>query len=112
MQKIPLQLARAGMVLARAVFRNDSPSGNPVCGKDVVLTDSLIARLETMDVKAVYIKGHPVRQPGDPTLDDMLRDLDLRFEKVIQDPLMGKLHAVYTDYLKRSMGDDGGGKTD
>lgn len=112
MQKIPLQLARAGMVLARAAFRNDSSSGNPVCGKDVVLTDSLIARLETLEVKTVYIKGHPVRKPGDPTLDEMLHALDLRFEKVIQDPLMGKLHAIYADYLKRSMGDDGDGKTD
>jgi hypothetical protein len=107
MQKIPLQLARAGMVLARAVFRNDSPAGNPVCGKGIMLTESLISRLEAMEVKTVYIKGHPVWQPGDPTLDEILRDLDLRFEKVRQDPLMSKLHAIYADYLERTMGDDG-----
>lgn len=108
MQKIPLQLARAGMVLARAVFRNDSPAGNPVCGKDILLTESLISRLETMEVKSVYIKGHPIRQSGDPTLDEKLCELDLRFEKVRQDPLMSKLHSIYADYLKRTMGDDGG----
>lgn len=107
MQKIPLQLARAGMVLARAVFRNDNPAGNPVCGKDLVLTESLIRRLETMEVNSVYIKGHPVWQPGDPTLDEILHDLDLRFEKVRQDPLMSKLHTIYADYHKRTMGDDG-----
>jgi hypothetical protein len=112
MQKIPLQLARAGMVLAREVFRNDSPGGNPVCGKNIVLTDSLINRLEAMEVKSVYIKGQPLRQPGDPTLDDMLRDLDLRFEKVRQDPLMSRLHGMYADYLKRTMGDDGGRQED
>jgi len=107
MQKIPLQLARAGMVLARAVFRDDNPAGNPVCGKGVLLTESLISRLEAMEVKTVYIKGHPLRQPGDPTLDEILHDLDLRFEKVLQDPLMSKLHTIYADYLKRTMGDDG-----
>lgn len=112
MQKIPLQLARAGMVLARPVFRNDSPAGNPVCGKDVLLTESLISRLEAMDVKTVYVKGLPTQQPGDPTLDQLLRDLDLRFEKVRQDPLTSKLHTIYADYLTRVMGDDGGRQAD
>jgi hypothetical protein len=40
----------------------------------------------------------------------MLRELDDRFEKVRQDPLTGKLHDIYADYLKRSMGESGGRK--
>jgi len=112
MQKIPLQLARAGMVLARPVFRNDSSAGNPICGKDTLLTDSLISRLEAMEVKALFVKGRPLRQPGEPTLDQMLVDLDLRFEKVRQDPLMSKLHSIYAEYLTRTMGDEGGRQAD
>jgi len=112
MQKIPLQLARAGMVLARAVFRDDINTGNPVCGKDIVLTESLISRLETMEIKSVYIKGRPIWQAGDPTLDEMLRDLDLRFEKVRQDPLMNKLHTIYANHIKRTMGADVGRQED
>ena len=112
MKKIPLILARSGMVLARNVFRNDSPTGNPICGKDTVLTDSLIARLENMDVSSIYVKGPLVWQPGDLSLDEQLRELDHRFEKVRQDPLMSRLYDIHADYLKRSMGDDGGRQTE
>ena len=108
MQKIPLMLAAPGMVLARDVFRNDSPSGMPICGKETVLTDSLIARLEQLDVQSVYVDGHPVWQEGERTLEDMLHELDRRFEKVRQDPLTGKLYEIHVCYLKRSMGEDVG----
>lgn len=111
MQKIPLMLAQSGMVIARDVFRNDSPVGMPVCGRDNVLTDSLIARLEHLGVTTVYVEGHPIWEDGDRSLDNVLRDLDHRFEKVRQDPLTAKLHEIYTDFLKRSMGDDSGRQT-
>ncbi|MBI2354629.1 MAG: hypothetical protein HYV06_06300 [Deltaproteobacteria bacterium] len=108
MQKIPLMQAKADMVLARDVFRNDSPVGIPICGKSTVLTDTLIARLDNMDVKSVYVEGHPVWDEGDRTLEDMLSDLDRRFEKVRHDPLMSRLYDIHAEHLKRSMGDDGG----
>ncbi len=108
MQKIPLQFAAAGMVLARDVFRNGSQSGLPVCGKKTVLTASLIARLEHMDIATLYVEGHPIAEEGDRSLDDMLHDLDRRFERVRQDSLMARLHSIYADYYRRSMGDDGG----
>jgi len=112
MQKIPLMLAQAGMVLARDVFRNDSPAGMPICGKDTVLTDTLIARLDHLDTKTIYVEGHPVWTEGERSLDDMLQDLDRRFEKVREDPLMVKLQDIYAAYLKQSMGEDGGRKAE
>lgn len=108
MQKIPLMLATADMILARDVFRGDSPAGMPVCGRGTVLTDSLIARLDHLDIQSVYVEGHPVWEDGDRSLDDVLRDLDKRFEKVSDDPLTSKLHDIYKAYLTKSMGDDGG----
>jgi len=105
MQKIPLMSAVAGMVLARDVFRSDSPNGMPVCGKDTVLTDILIARLENMGVHSVYVQGHPVWEEGDRSLDDMLLELDQRFANVRQDPLMAKIYDIYADHLKRTQGD-------
>lgn len=108
MQKIPLMLARSGMVLARNIFRNASSTGNPVCGADTILSDALIARLENMDINSIYVKGHPVWQAGDRSLDEQLRDLEHRFEKVRQNPLMSRFYDIYADYLRRSMGDDGG----
>jgi hypothetical protein len=108
MQKIPLMLAKADMVLARDVFRGDSPAGMPVCGKGTVLTDALIVRLDHLDITSVYVEGHPVWEDGDRSIDDVLRDLDKRFEKVADDPLAIKLHDIYKAYLTKSMGDDGG----
>jgi hypothetical protein len=108
MQKIPVMLAKADMVLARDVFRGDGQTGMPVCGKGTVLTDSLITRLEHLDIQTVYVEGHPVWEDGDRSLDDMLRDLDKRFEKVMDDPLTVRLNEIYKAYLTKSMGDDGG----
>jgi len=108
MQKIPLMLAKAGMKLARDVFRGDSPIGIPLCGKGIELTDSLIARFESMDVQTVHVEGHPVWEEGERSFDDLLRDLDHRFSKTIQDPLNGMLYDIYKSYLIKSMGDDSG----
>jgi len=108
MQKIPLQKAEPGMVLAREICRSDSSSNIPICGRDTVLTESLIARLNNMDIKSVYVKGHPIWVAGEKTLEDMLAELDRRFEKTADDPIMSKIHDAYADYLKCAMGDDSG----
>lgn len=108
MQKIPLMLAKAGMKLARDVFRNESQNGIPICGKDTVLSDALIARLDHLDIQSVYVEGHPVWENGDRTLEDMLADLDRRFERTMHEPLNKKLYDIYRAYVTKSMGDDGG----
>jgi len=108
MQKIPLKLAAKGMVLARDVFRNDTPVGMPICGKKTVLTDALITRFENLDVNAIYVEGHPVPDENQRSLEDMLRELERRFDKVKSDPLMAKLYDLHAKRLKQSMGDNGG----
>ena len=108
MQMIPLHLVVEGMVLAREVCRNDSSSSIPVCGKDVMITSELIRRFDLMGIKSLYVKGRPIAQEGEPTLETMLKDLECRFDKVRSDPLTMKVHEIYTAFLKRSMGDDGG----
>lgn len=100
------------MILARDVFRNEQASGIPICGKGAELTEPLIARLCNLNIQSVYVEGHPVWEEGDRSLDDILRELDSRFEKVRQDPLTLRLHDIYADYLRRSMGESGGRKTE
>lgn len=112
MQKIPLMAAKVGMVLARDVFRRESANGIPICGKDTELTDSLITRLENLNIHSVYVEGHPVWSEGDLSLAETLRALDNRFEKVRHDPLMAKIHGIYAEHLKRSMGESGGRKAE
>ena len=108
MQKIPLLLAKAGMTLARDVFRSDSPIGMPICGKDTELTESLIARLENMDVQTVYVVGHPVWEDGESSFDDLQRELDERFCKTFNEPLNASLYAICKANLIKSMGGDSG----
>lgn len=103
MQKIPLMLAKAGMVLARDVFRGGSPVGIPICGVGTKLTDSLISRFDNMDVQTVYVEGHPIFEEGERSLQDLLHDLDGRFSKTLQNPLNMMLFDVYRTYMTKSM---------
>lgn len=107
MQSIPIILATPEMVLAREVRRNDNPTAPPVCGSGVVLTESLIERLKTMGIKTLSVEGHPVALEGEKGLDEYLLDLDRRFSKVSDDPLMMKLKEMHRKKLLESWGEDG-----
>lgn len=106
MQQITLNDAQAGMILARDLFHGDVPIGLPICGKGTELTDALIRRFEHMDIRTLYVAGHPVHEDGERTIDDLLRELDNRFSKTLQEPLNVMLHATYKAYLIKSMGED------
>lgn len=110
MQKIPLSLAAAGMVLAKEVRKaDDDPSGPPICGKGLTLTEPLLSRLNKMGVQAVTVEGRPVKMEGDKPLDELLAALDSRFRKVSDDPLMNKLKAIYREQIIKSTGEEDGG---
>lgn len=104
MQRIPLLLAKPGMILARDVFRDASSNGIPICSKSTELTDALIARLENMDIQTVHVEGHPIWEEGARSLNDLLKDLDYRFSKTLQNPLNIMLLNIYKSYLIKSMG--------
>jgi hypothetical protein len=104
MQKIPMALAEAEMVLARDIFRDDSSGGPPICGKGITLTESLIERLKKMGVKTIIVEGHPVRMNGDKNPEEILLALDRRFKKVADDPLTCCLKNIYRKYYVKSSG--------
>jgi hypothetical protein len=108
MQKIPITLATAGMVLAKEIKASDDPASMTICGKDVKLTESLIDRLRQMGIQTVSVEGHPVSIPGEASLDEMLAALDRRFSRVAGDPLMAKIKELYRKHMMRSMGGPGG----
>jgi translation initiation factor IF-2 len=60
-QKIPLELAKAGMVLAKPVLRSN---GLVLIGENAELTDPIIARLKQMDIDAVVVQGNPLDLEG------------------------------------------------
>ncbi len=103
MQAIPLILALPGLTLAKDIENIDNPDGPPICGKGVVLNESLIGRLKHMGIQSITVEGHPVKMEGEKTLAEMLEILDKRFKKVIDDPLMKKLKEVYRKNIISSM---------
>ena len=104
MQKIPISLAKPGMVLAKEVRKEEDDVSPPICGKGLVLTESLLSRLDKMGIQAVAVEGHPVEMEGDKTLDELLNALDKRFSKVMDEPLMIKLKDIYREHIIQSMG--------
>ena len=103
MQTIPLKLAKADMVLAKDVLKPDAASPMPICGKGVVLTDSLIERMGRMGVARVTVQGHPVVVDGEATLEQQLARLDARFKRHEGDPLMKKVREIYRRLITRMM---------
>jgi hypothetical protein len=85
MQKIPLELAGAGMVLEKPILRDN---GLVLVAEGTVLSEALIGRLRTMEVEFVVVQGRPV-------------DLDGAGEQSLPAQRLARL-----DHLFRSHGDE------
>jgi hypothetical protein len=97
MQKIPIHLAEPGMVLARPII---SETGMQLCGEETVLTESIIARLKKMQITAIMLKGNPVDSGAKQVSnDECVKELNARFSKIKNDPLMDKLKAAIENAL-------------
>jgi len=99
MQKIPLNLARPGMVLAKAVTR---PDGMAVAAAGVALTGNLLARLEPMGVSHLIVEGEPVALgggSGSTSFDKRLERLDHLFRKYPDDKWMGQIRRLLKRYF-------------
>ena len=98
MQKISLKQATAGMKLAKPV---ENDRGMTLCGAGTELTGDTIDRLIRMEVKRITVEGHPVDTgQEEKSLDQLLKELDGRFEKVAGDPLMKKIKGMISQVLK------------
>ena len=97
MQKIPLKMAAPGMTLAKPV---ENDRGMTLCGEGTEITEELIARLVRMEVPYVSVKGHPVKTHGEyKSVQEQLKDLDVRFRKVEADPVMKKIKSIFVDKI-------------
>ena len=83
MQKILTAQSGEGMVLAKDV---ETPEGRVLCGKGTVLEQNLIDRLQRMEISYITVEGHPVEVEGEKSLEQELRDMEVRFSKVTKIP--------------------------
>ncbi len=104
MQKIPIALAKPGMILGQDIKSSEDPAAMTICGKGVPLTESLIERLRDKDIQTLTVEGHPVKLEGESSIEEMIGALDKRFSRVGDDPLMMKIKEMYRKQILRAMG--------
>ncbi len=100
MQKIPLNLARPGMVLAKPVTR---PDGIAVAAAGSELSESLLDRFDTMGVTHLVVEGEPVRldgPAGSSSFDKRLERLDHLFRKFPDDAWMAQIRRLLDHYFR------------
>jgi hypothetical protein len=103
MQKIPLNLAKPGYVLAKPVSRAD---GMVVAPQGIAITEALLDKLDMMGVDNVVVEGAPVQMDGvvsGTNYDLRLQRLDHLFRKHAADPWMVQVKAMLVDYFKRKV---------
>lgn len=88
MQKVPIEVVKPGMVLAKGVT---SDAGMVLCGEGTELTDSIIERLKQKNVSHLTLKGHPVDLGESKSTEQKVNELKERFSRVQSDPLMLKI---------------------
>lgn len=99
MQRIKITQAEPGMVTARPI---EAPNGQVLCAKGTVLSETLLARLQKMDLTHVTVEGHPIDDGKAPkTLDVELADLDRRFQRVMDNRLMAALKVVVQKHIQK-----------
>ena len=64
----------------------ETPDGRVLCGKGTELSASLIDRLRQMEIDHIAVEGHPLQIEGEKTLEEELRDVELRFSRVTDNP--------------------------
>lgn len=100
MQKIPINLAKPGMKLAKPVLRDN---GMTVMAEGMELTEALIQRLASMDVERIVVKGRPVKMEGaggGNLFAERAERLEHLFRAHKKDRWMLKLKAALKNYFK------------
>ncbi len=100
MQKIPLNLARPGMFLAKPVAR---PDGIAVAAAGTELSESLLDRFDSMGVDHIVVEGEPVSMDGpagSSSYDKRLERLEFLFRKYPEDKWMTQIHRLLDHYFR------------
>ncbi len=101
MAKVPLSMARPGMVLAKPVFRGDS--GMVLVAEGTELTSGILATLERMEVASLVVKGDVEGLPGAVSIAQRLQRLDHLFRSHEDDPWMEQVKGFLTSHFQENL---------
>ena len=100
MQKIPLNLARPGMILAKPVAR---PDGIAVAAAGSELSENLLDRFDMMGVTHLVVEGEPVPLDGPAgatSFDKRLERMPFLFRKYPEDKWMGQIRRLLDHFFR------------
>ncbi|MDA1001307.1 MAG: hypothetical protein O2807_12435 [bacterium] len=86
------------MVIARPV---ETANGQVLCAAGTKMTESLLDRLERLEISHITVEGHPV-DDGKPkqTLEEQLAEVRLRFQGLEENKLMTALRLVVEKHIR------------
>jgi hypothetical protein len=90
-----------GMILAQKIERAD---GIMLCNRGTELTDALIGVIQRMGLDSVSIEGDPFasEEERQAHLQGLLDELDERFSKVVEDPILNHLKELFAQKIIQS----------
>ncbi len=100
MQRIPLDLAAAGMKLAKPVTKEN---GMTIMAEGMELTESLISRLETMEIDRITVQGNPVDMGGAGSgtkYAERVERLEVLFRRYTNDKWMQRVKKRMVQYFQ------------
>ncbi|HDQ41103.1 MAG TPA: hypothetical protein ENN39_08780 [Desulfonatronum sp.] len=99
MQRIPLNLAKPGMALAKPILRDN---GLVLVAENTELSESLLERLARMEIETITVQGNPVDlgDGGEGVHAQRLGRLEHLFRRHGQDPWMQKVRGHLQQYFQ------------
>ena len=99
MQKISIEQAAEGMILAKAV---KNKKGITLCGEGTKLTEGLIKRLAGMEVSMIVVEGHPVDDGTEEISPESFHEkLQERFRYVANQPILMSLKETIWEIVRK-----------
>ena len=98
MQKIPLDKATDGMVLAKPIEREN---GVVLMGEGTELNEQLIERLRNLDIQKVTVKGRPLGGDDEKPVEILFAELEERFSNVSSDKLCSQIKDIIKKDIKQ-----------
>jgi len=105
MQRIKLEQAAPGMILAKRV---ENERGMALCKEGTELTDSILLRFENAGIASISVEGRPVVVEGEKPFEEMLNEVERRFAKTVSDPVMAGIREMVVRNLRNRYGEDEG----
>lgn len=101
MRQIVLDDAKPGDEVAQPV-KNER--GMVILPKGAKLSLPMIDKLRRLGVRELVVEGDDPNAPPPKTLNDLLKELDIRFEGLEQNPLMMGIKNTARDHLMQHKG--------